>query len=134
MPKGIVHPVKEQSAAKGGKVATIAWVVAAVYFFYQYTLRSSPSVMIPQLSEAFGMSALGVASVVGLFYYGYAAFSPVAGAAMDALGPRKVLPITAILVGAGAALFAIGNKEVASAGRLLQGVGGAFAPVGAIYI
>jgi hypothetical protein len=51
MPKSIVHSVKDESAARGGKVATIAWVVAAVYFFYQYALRSSPSVMIPQLSE-----------------------------------------------------------------------------------
>jgi MFS family permease len=134
MREEIAHPVKDQPAAKGGKVATIAWIVAAVYFFYQYALRSAPSVMIPQLSEAFGMSALGVASIVGLFYYGYSAFSPIAGAAMDVLGPRKVLPITAILVGAGAALFAINNNEVASLGRLPQGVGGAFAPVGAIYI
>ena len=134
MQKGIAHPVKDQPAAKGGKVATIAWVVAAVYFFYQYALRSSPSVMIPQLSEAFGMSAFGVASIVGIFYYGYSVFSLVAGAAMDAFGPRKFLPITALLVGVGAALFAIGNSQVAGVGRLLQGAGGAFAPVGAIYI
>ena len=60
MPEGIAHPIKNRPAAKGGKAATIAWVVAAVYFFYQYTLRSSPSVMIPQLSEAFGMSALAI--------------------------------------------------------------------------
>lgn len=134
MSKGIVHPVRNPRAAKGGKVATIAWVVAAVYFFYQYVLRSSPSVMIPQLSEAFGMSALGVASILGLFYYGYSVFSLVAGAAMDAFGPRKILPVTALLIGVGAALFAISNSQVASVGRLLQGAGGAFAPVGAIFI
>lgn len=134
MPKGVLHSVKGQPAAKGGKVATIAWVVAAVYFFYQYVLRSSPSVMIPQLSEAFGMNALGVASIVGLFYYGYSVFSLVAGAAMDAFGPRKILPVTALLIGVGAALFAISNSQVASVGRLLQGAGGAFAPVGAIFI
>jgi hypothetical protein len=46
----------------GRKAAIVAWLLAAVYYFYQYTLRSAPAVMMPQLSEAFGLSALGVAS------------------------------------------------------------------------
>ena len=39
-----------------------------MYYFYQYVLRSAPAVMMPQLSEAFGLSAMGVASLAGLFY------------------------------------------------------------------
>src|SRR6478609_5554024 len=116
------------------KTAAIAWVVAAVYYFYQYVMRSAPSVMMPQLSEAFGLSTLGVASIVGLFYYGYSPFSLVAGAAMDRLGPRRVVPIGAAVAGIGALLFATGSSQVGSIGRLLQGAGGVFAPVGAIYI
>ena len=116
------------------KKAAVAWVLTAVYYFYQYALRSAPSVMVPQLSEAFGVSTLGVASIVGLFYYGYSPFSLVAGAAMDRLGPRKVLPIAAVVVGVGALLFATGSSGAASLGRLLQGAGGVFALVGAIYI
>jgi MFS family permease len=119
---------------KGLGVAAVAWVLTAVYYFYQYALRSAPSVMMPQLSEAFGVSALGVASIVGLFYYGYSPFSLVAGAAMDQLGPRKVLPIAAAMVGVGALLFASGRSDFASVGRVLQGAGGVFALVGAIYI
>ena len=115
-------------------VAIVAWVLTALYYFYQYALRSAPSVMMPQLSEAFGVSALGVASIVGLFYYGYSPFSLVAGAAMDQLGPRRVLPTAAALVGVGALLFATGRSDVASVGRVLQGAGGVFALVGAIYI
>jgi MFS family permease len=90
--------------------------------------------MMPQLSEAFGVSALGIASIIGLFYYGYSPFSLVAGAAMDQLGPRRVLPMAAVVVGLGALLFATGRSEVASVGRVLQGAGGVFALVGAIYI
>jgi MFS family permease len=108
--------------------------VAAAYYLYQYALRSAPSVMIPQLSEAFGLSALDVASIVGLFYYGYSLFSLVAGAALDRLGPKVVLPIGASVVGIGALLFATGGSDAASVGRLLQGVGGAFAAVGTIFI
>jgi MFS family permease len=90
--------------------------------------------MMPQLSDAFGISALGVASIVGLFYYGYATFSLVAGAALDRLGPKKTLPIAVAVMGVGALLFASGDSQLASLGRLLQGMGAAFASVGAMYI
>ena len=112
----------------------MAWLITATYYFYQYTLRSAPAVMMPQLSDAFGLSATAVASMVGLFYYGYSPFSLVAGAAMDGLGPRKVVPLGAATVGIGALLFATGNNQIASIGRFLQGAGGVFALVGAAYI
>jgi MFS family permease len=115
-------------------VAVVAWVVAAAFYFYQYVVRSAPAVMMPQLSDAFGLSALGVASIVGLFYYGYAPFSLVAGAAIDRLGPRRLLPAAAVVMCLGALLFATGGPEVAGVGRFLQGGGGVFAAVGALYI
>src|SRR5689334_17780291 len=120
--------------SRGTKAAITAWLITAVYYFYQYTLRSAPSVMMPQLSDAYGLNAMGVASIVALFYYGYSPFSLVAGAAMDRLGPRRLLPGAAAVVGIGALLFATGNSQIASAGRFLQGAGGVFALVGAIYI
>jgi MFS family permease len=120
--------------SNGVRTAAVAWLITAVYYFYQYTLRSAPAVMMPQLSNAFGLSAMATASMVGLFYYGYSPFSLVAGAAMDGLGPRKVVPIGAATVGIGALLFASGSSEAASIGRFLQGAGGVFALVGAAYI
>ena len=120
--------------SRGARAVVVAWLVTAVYYFFQYTLRSAPAVMMPQLSAAFGLSAMGVASMVGLFYWGYSPFSLIAGAAMDGLGPRKVVPLGAAVVGVGALLFATGNGSAASVGRLLQGAGGVFALVGAIYI
>jgi MFS family permease len=120
--------------SKSAKAATIGWLITAVYYFYQYTLRSAPAVMMPQLSAAFGLTAAGVASMAGLFYYGYSPFSLVAGVAMDRIGPRRVVPIGAAAVGVGALMFASGNTALANAGRLLQGAGGVFALVGAAYI
>ena len=69
--------------------AGAAWLLAAVYYFYQYSLRSAPAVMMPQLSGAFGLSALGAASLVGLFYYGYATFSLVAAISRSRDAPAK---------------------------------------------
>jgi MFS family permease len=120
--------------SRAARTAAIAWLVTAVYYFYQYALRSAPAVMMPQLSQAFGLTTMGVASMAGLFYYSYSPFSLVAGVALDRLGPRKVVPIGAATVGIGALLFASGNSQAASVGRLLQGAGGVFALIGAAYI
>jgi len=114
--------------------ATAAWLLAAVYYFYQYALRSAPAVMMPQISSAFAVDALGAASLAGLFYYGYSPFSLIAGVALDRLGPKLVIPIGALMAGAGALLFATGSLGAAQAGRFLQGAGGVFALVGAVYI
>src|SRR3954447_155529 len=119
---------------RGLRTATVAWLITAVYYFYQYTLRSAPAVMMPQMSQAFGLSTMGVASLVGLFYWGYSPFSLVAGVALDRLGARKVVPLGAAAGGVGALLFATGNPQAASVGRILQGAGSVFALVGAVYI
>ena len=114
--------------------AVIAWLITAVYYFHQYTLRSAPSVMMPELQAAFGMGPAAVASMLGLFYWGYAPFGLVVGPAIDRLGARKVVPLGAAMVGIGALMFATGEPTVASVGRFLQGVGGVFAFVGAVFI
>jgi MFS family permease len=119
---------------KSSKMMILAWLLVLIYYFYQYALRSAPSVMIPQLSDAFGLSAVGVASIIGLFYYGYSPFSLITGVSLDRLGLKMVIPIGAVVVGIGAILFATGNYTVASIGRFLQGAGGAVPIVGAIYI
>ena len=129
-----VAQVSASQTRSGVRMAAVAWVLTSVYYFYQYALRSAPAVMMPELTNAFGLSPLGVASIVGLFYYGYSPFSLVAGAAMDRIGPRRLLPGAAAVVGIGALLFSTGNSTLASTGRFLQGAGGVFALVGAIYI
>lgn len=129
-----IELVQKHDSLRSVRLATVAWLLTAVYYFFQYALRSAPAVMMPQLSDAFGLSALGVASIVGLFYYGYSPFSLVAGAAMDRLGPQRLLPLAAVVVGLGALLFATGQSQLAGVGRFMQGAGGVFALVGAIYI
>src|SRR5579872_6837085 len=120
--------------AKISATAVGAWLLVAVYYFYQYALRSAPSVMMPQLTEAFGVNALGVSAIVGMFYYGYSPFSLVAGAALDRFGARWTVPVGAAMVGVGALLFGTGNVAAANVGRFLQGAGGVFALVGAVYL
>jgi MFS family permease len=121
--------VKESS-----RVIIVAWLVTSLYYFYQYVARSAPAVMMPQLGEAFGLSAAGLAALIGLFYYGYSPFSLIAGVAMDQLGARLTVPLGAAVMGVGALLFATGDPSWAGLGRLLQGVGGVFALIGAAFL
>lgn len=129
-----IDVVAKRDSNVGVRMATVAWLLTAIYYFHQYALRSAPAVMMPELSSAFGITPLGVAAIVGLFYYGYSPFSLIAGATMDRFGPRRLLPVAAAVVGIGALLFATGNSQIAGVGRFLQGAGGVFALVGAIYI
>lgn len=134
MAQATIHLVSNVDSSTRVRMATVAWLLTAVFYFYQYAMRSAPAVMMPQLADGFGVSALGVASILGFFYYAYSPFSLVAGATLDRLGPRRLVPFAACTVGVGALLFASGNAQVATVGRFLQGAGGVFALVGAVYI
>jgi hypothetical protein len=48
----------------------VAWVFALLFYFREYAVRSSPSVMIPhyQISRTFHTTALGISSIL-VFYY-----------------------------------------------------------------
>lgn len=125
---------QQQAGSSAVKVVAAAWLLTAVFYFWQYMMRSAPAVMVPELSAAFGLSAVGVASLVGLFYWAYAPFSLVAGVCMDQLGPRKVVPLGAATVAVGAILFSTGDATLGSIGRFMQGAGGVFALIGAVYL
>jgi MFS family permease len=127
-------PAVGQDKRKVASAAAIAWLITAFYYFAQYMMRSAPSVMVPELTSGFAISVMELTWVVGLFYYSYAPFSLVAGAALDRFSPRKVLAIAAGTLAVGAALFAVGDPTLAAIGRLLQGAGGVFALLGAAYI
>src|SRR5512133_3725099 len=117
MSQAVAAAAPQPTAKAGVRTIIVAWVLTSLFYFYQYSMRSAPGVMMSQLSDAFGLTALGVASIVGLFYYGYSPFSLVAGAAIDWVGPRKLVPFAAVVVGIGALLFSTGNTNAASIGR-----------------
>ena len=111
-----------------------AWLLCAVFYFVQYALRSAPGVMVPEMSTTWGLDALGLSSLVGMYYYTYAAFAIVAGAALDRYGARASIPAGIACLAVGALLFGLGTVTEAYVGRLLQGAGSAFSFIGAVYL
>jgi MFS family permease len=130
-------PIREENAASANPLAKryiIAWALALVFYFLEYAARSSPAVMIPELSAAFGLTAVGVSAIVGTYYYTYSVANLVAGVALDRAGGKWVIAIGAFVLAAGCFGFAVSSSLAANLGRLLQGAGSALAFTGAVYL
>ena len=112
----------------------IAWLFTSIFYFLEYAVRSSPSVMIPQLASSFGTTALGVSSILVLYYYTYSITSLVAGASLDHLGAKRPIPLGTAILAVGCLLFSVPSVLAGDVGRLLQGAGSAFAFTGAVYL
>ncbi len=113
-----------------------AWLLCLVFYFLTYALRSAPGVMIPELSAAFGLTTLGISSLVGLYYYTYAGFAIVAGGSLDRYGAKLPITLGILAVAVGSIVFPLSAIGLVGAGtgRLLQGAGAAFAFTGAVYL
>jgi MFS family permease len=112
----------------------IAWTLALLFYFLEYAVRSAPAVMIPQLADAFGTTAVGASAVIGTYYYTYAVTNLIAGVALDRAGAKWVVSMGIGIMAAGCLAFAVPNLVLANVGRLLQGAGSAFAFTGAVYL
>src|ERR1700677_3263480 len=126
-------PTQQQSEAQT-RAFIVAWGFTVIFYFLEYAVRSSPSVMIPQLEASFGTTALGISAILGLYYYTYSTMSLVAGTALDRLGAKHTVPIGVAILGTGCLLFSAPAVMAGDLGRLLQGDGSAFAFTGAVYL
>jgi MFS family permease len=112
----------------------IAWFFTVIFYFLEYAVRSSPSVMIQGLEASFNTTALGIATILGVYYYTYSSMSLVAGAALDHFGAKRSVPVGITILGLGCLLFSVPAVIAGDIGRLLQGAGSAFAFTGAVYL
>jgi MFS family permease len=129
--------IREPKSANASDFHTafiVAWAFCLLFYFMEYAVRSAPSVMLPELTTAFGLSTTGLSSLIGLYYYTYAIFAVIAGASVDRWGGKYTIPFGVLLLAIGTAMFAIPAEWAAAVGRLLQGAGAAYAFVAAVYL
>src|SRR6202042_2734270 len=126
----------QSDATSGWRIRAfqIAWALGLCFYFLEYVSRSAPAVMIEHLSTAFGTTAIGVSAILGTYYYTYSTTSLIAGAALDRLGAKKVVPVGIFILAIGCLLFSVSTSAAGYSGRLLQGAGSAFAFTGAVYL
>jgi MFS family permease len=129
-----VREPKPAAASDFHAAFIIAWAFCLLFYFMEYAVRSAPSVMLPELTNAFGLSTTGLSSLIGLYYYTYAIFAVIAGFSVDRWGGKYTIPFGALLLAVGTAMFAMGGEWSAAVGRLLQGAGAAYSFVAAVYL
>ncbi len=118
--------------------ALTPWIICslgALYYCYEYFLRISPSVMIPELMKAYHLTGAQVGSLSAFYYHAYVPMQIMVGLLMDRYGPRRLLAIACLCSVLGTYLFAGShNVAIAELGRFLVGFGAAFAFVGALKL
>lgn len=113
----------------------LMYVLAASFYCYEYLLRVSPSVMMPELSSYYNVSAAMLGNTVACYYYIYTLMQLPVGILMDRYGPRNLLTFACLCCSFGTYLFVCsGSIWVAQLGRLLVGFGSAFAFVGVLHL
>lgn len=135
------HP----SMNKGSTFLTnvLPWVIcglAAAFYCYEYLLRITPGLMVPELQRAFSVNGQYLdATLIGhlsaFYYYAYTPMQLPVGLLMDRYGPRWILTVAVFCCAAGTVVFGMTETWlVAAMGRFAIGFGSAFAFVGVLKL
>jgi MFS family permease len=108
--------------------AWIIWALGALFYFYEFALQASPSVMVPELMRDLHVNATQLGNLSAFYFYAYAAMQIPVGLLLDRYGPRSLLTIASLICALGAFCFAqTTSLALAEAARFLMGIGSAFA-------
>lgn len=116
-------------------LAWMIWGLSALFYFYEFFLQVSPSVMVPELMHAFDVNATALGELAAFYFYAYASIQIPVGIMLDRYGPRILLTISALVCMVGCLLF--GSAEsllMAKIGRFAMGLGSAFAIIGCMKL
>lgn len=116
-------------------LAWCAWLIASIFYAYQYVLRVMPNIMLTDIMEQFDINAVVFGQFSGAYYIGYCVFHIPIGILLDRFGSRKVMSgcILMTVVGLLPIIFAE-NWVYPILGRILIGAGSSAAVLGAFKI
>src|SRR5579872_6240070 len=116
-------------------VAWSVWIIASIFYAYQYILRVMPSIMLDDIMQQFNINAATFGQFSGLYYIGYSLMHLPVGLMLDRFGPKKVMSgcILLSVVGLTPLLFA-DYWLYPIIGRLLIGMGSSGAILGVFKI
>src|ERR1700738_4048264 len=122
-----------QSVSK--KVVWMVWIIASVFYAYQYILRVMPNIMLQDIMEQFGIGAATFGQFSGVYYVGYSLMHLPIGIMLDRYGPKKIMTGCILLTVAGLLPLLFSNHWIYPiAGRFLMGIGASAAILGVFKI
>ncbi|HEY4832279.1 MAG TPA: MFS transporter [Waddliaceae bacterium] len=116
-------------------VALMIWMIASIFYAYQYILRVMPSIMLGDIMQQFNINAATFGQFSGIYYIGYSLMHLPMGIMLDRYGPRKIMTISILLsvIGLLPILFAE-HWIYPIIGRALIGIGSSAAILGVFKI
>lgn len=72
-------------------VAWMIWIIASVFYAYQYILRVMPNIMLHDIMEQFDMNAATFGQFSGIYYIGYSLMHLPVGIMLDRYGPKRMM-------------------------------------------
>lgn len=116
-------------------MAWTIWIIASIFYAYQYILRVMPNIMMPEIMEQFGIGAAAFGQFSGIYYIGYSLMHLPLGIMLDRFGPRKVMSASILLTVVGLLPLIFSDYWVYPiVGRLLIGAGSSAAILGIFKI
>ncbi|KTD82228.1 MFS transporter [Legionella waltersii] len=115
--------------------AWFVWVIASVFYAYQYVLRVMPNIMMEDITQQFHIDATVFGQYSGIYYLGYSLMHLPIGIMLDRFGPRKVMTACILLPVIGLLPLIFTNQWVYPLiGRALIGIGSSAAILGTFKI
>ena len=117
------------------KLHLLGWATGALFFFYAWILRVSPSVMIDEMMRDLAVGGAVIGNLSAVYFYGYAGMQVPVGMLLDRFGPRRLMTAAALMCSVGCILFALSSGITGVAiGRFVIGAAAAFSLVGAMAV
>ena len=116
-------------------MAYCAWIIASIFYAYQYILRVMPNIMLDDIMQQFHIDAAVFGQFSGLYYIGYTLMHLPIGIMLDCFGPRKIMSGCILLTVIGLLPIIFSEKSLyLIAGRALIGIGSSAAILGTFEI
>jgi predicted MFS family arabinose efflux permease len=111
------------------------WMVASIFYAYQYILRVMPNIMLEDIMQQFHIGAAAFGQFSGIYYIGYSLMHLPIGIMLDRYGPKKVMSGCILLTVVGMLPLIFADHWIFPiAGRLLIGMGSSAAILGVFKI
>lgn len=116
-------------------VAWFVWIIASIFYAYQYVLRVMPSIMLNDITAQFHIDATLFGQFSGVYYIGYSLMHLPIGIMLDRFGPRKVMTGCILLTVIGLLPIIFAEHWIYPLiGRALIGIGSSAAILGLFKI
>ncbi len=117
------------------KIAWAVWVIASIFYAYQYILRVMPNIMIDDIMQQFDINATTFGQFSGIYYISYSLMHLPVGIMLDRYGPKPVMTGCILLMVIGLLPLLLASHWIYPiAGRFLIGMGSSAAILGLFKI